>query len=57
MDAWVCEMCAGEVVPMGCLGRLGHGRCRQCGMETSRAVEVPDPDPFNAAGEYIHDEP
>lgn len=32
---WECEICGGEVHEMGGLGNLLHGRCRQCGMESS----------------------
>jgi hypothetical protein len=36
---WSCEMCGGEMVPMGALGRKMHARCRQCGAEASQDVE------------------
>ena len=32
---WECEMCGGEVIEMGGLGNRLHGRCRQCGMDSS----------------------
>lgn len=39
----VCDLCDGPLVPIGALGRLLHLRCRNCGMEFSRAIE-PDTD-------------
>ncbi len=32
---WECEVCGGEVQETGGLGNRLHGRCRQCGMDTS----------------------
>lgn len=37
-DEWSCGVCGGEVVPLGTMGNLEHGRCRQCGMEMSQPV-------------------
>lgn len=35
-EPWFCPVCDGDVVPMGHLGRTIWGRCRQCGVETSK---------------------
>lgn len=34
---WTCLACGGPVVPMGTLGQLEHGRCRNCGITQSHA--------------------
>lgn len=37
-----CEMCGGEMQPLGNLGNLMHYRCRQCGWEDSDNIEDND---------------
>lgn len=39
-----CELCEGELVEMGTLGRRKHFRCRGCGMESSKEVVDDDED-------------
>lgn len=36
LTLWSCPVCGGDVEPMGCLGALEYGRCRQCGAELCR---------------------
>ena len=31
----MCEICGGDLVPMGCLGNMHYYRCRNCGMQHS----------------------
>jgi len=38
----VCIMCGGDVELLGSLGRLQHGRCRQCGMYLSSSIDDVD---------------
>lgn len=35
-DEWDCPACDGPVIPMGRLGNLEHGRCRNCGLDCNR---------------------
>jgi hypothetical protein len=39
-----CELCGGELVVMGQLGRLEWSRCRNCGMEFSSEAWEPTPE-------------
>ena len=40
-DILPCNLCGGELVPLGTLGKLQHFRCRACGMESSTELTVP----------------
>jgi len=33
---WACEACGSTVEELGVLGQLVHGRCRACGLDSSR---------------------
>lgn len=37
-DSWPCDMCDGEVFPIGKMGSRVHGRCRNCGMNSSHSM-------------------
>lgn len=39
---WECPACAGPVVPMGTLGKIEHGKCRNCGWTASRNAGASD---------------
>lgn len=45
---WACEACGGTVEELGCLGARQHGRCRSCGLDSSRSTlpVLEDPFPF-----------
>jgi len=36
-----CELCGGELIPLGALGSLMHYRCRNCGMDASQTIPNP----------------
>lgn len=38
LDTWDCDLCGGTVIPQGKLGSRVHGRCRNCGMNSSYSL-------------------
>lgn len=50
-DEGGCNLCGGQVMLLGTLGRRTHGRCRDCGMDQSYSEVVPEAGP---GGEDAH---
>jgi hypothetical protein len=48
MDVFECAGCAGELLPLGPLGRFVWMRCRACGLQQSRDRDAYD-DAIDAA--------
>lgn len=48
-DFWQCQVCDGEVSPMGRLGPNEWGRCSGCGVDQSRPAEEEDQFPLDEA--------
>ncbi len=46
---WGCPACGHTVDPLGCLGTREHGRCRSCGLDSSRSLLIVVADPFPAS--------
>jgi hypothetical protein len=43
---WMCPACGHTVDPLGVLGTTEHGRCRSCGLDSSRST-VPESVPLS----------